>query len=124
MADNKLAVTIEIRDILLSSDEITSLIGDKVFPVIAPTDTEGDFIVYQRDGYKEDFTKMGIARQIPLVYINAVSDDYDRSLTLATSIYEALSGTFTNPYMTIRLEDSTEDYAEGKFIQILQFSID
>lgn len=121
---NKLAVTTEVRSILLASDEIAKMIGDKVFPIVAPNETKGDFIIYQRDGYKQEYTKMGVARQIPTVFVNAVSDDYDRSLRLASLIYEALSGSFSNPDMTIKLEDSTEDYADKKFFQVLQFSID
>lgn len=121
---NKLAVTTEVRSILLASDEIAKMIGDKVFPIVAPNETKGDFIIYQRDGYKQEYTKMGVARQIPTVFVNAVSDDYDRSLRLASLIDEALSGSFSNPDMTIKLEDSTEDYADKKFFQVLQFSID
>jgi hypothetical protein len=121
---NKLAITIEIRSILLDSEEITSLIGKKIFPIVAPLKTEGDFIIYQRDGYKQEYTKMGVVRQIPTVFVNAVSDDYDRSLELASLIYEALEGDFSNPDMTIHLEDSTEDYSEGKYFQVLQFSVE
>lgn len=121
---NKLAITTEVRGILLASEEIAEMIGDKVFPIVAPNETKGDFIIYQRDGYVQEYTKMGVARQIPTVFVNAVSDDYDRSLRLASLIYDALSGSFSNPDMTIKLEDSTEDYADKKFFQVLQFSID
>ena len=121
---NKLAITTEVRGILLETEEITSLIGQKVFPVVAPMNTEGDFIIYQRDGYKQEYTKMGVARQIPTVFVNAVSDDYERSLQLASLIYEALEGSFSNPNMTIHLEDYTEDYSDGKYFQVLQFSVE
>lgn len=121
---NKLAITTEIRSILLDSKEITSLIGKKIFPVVAPLKTEGDFIIYQRDGYKQEYTKMGVSRQIPTVFVNAVSDDYEHSLELASLIYEALEGNFSDPDMTIHLEDSTEDYSEGKYFQVLQFSVE
>ena len=118
---NKLAITTEIRSILLDSEEITSLIGKKIFPVVAPLKTEGDFIIYQRDGYKQEYTKMGVARQIPTVFVNAVSDDYDRSLQLASLIYEALEGQFSNPDMTIHLEDSTEDIQKENTFRCFNF---
>lgn len=121
---NKLTITTEVRALLLENKEITGKIGEKIFPIIAPDNTEGDFIIYQRDGYKQDYTKMGVARQIPIVYVDAVSDDYDRSQELASLIYEALEGTFSNLDMTIHLEDSTEDYADGKYFQVLQFSVE
>lgn len=121
---NKLAITTEVRGILLSDEGITDKIGGKIFPIVAPDGTEGDFIIYQRDGYKQEYTKMGVSRQIPIVYVNAVSDDYDRSQELASLIYDALEGSFTDPEMTIHMEDSTEDYADGKYFQVLQFSIE
>lgn len=121
---SKFKVTTEIRGILLGSPDVFDLVSDKIFPLVAPTDTIGDFIVYQRDGFKQEHTQMGVARQIPIVFVNAVSDDYDRSQELASLIYEALEGTFTDPDMRIHLEDSTEDYEDGKYIQVLQFSIE
>lgn len=116
-------ITTEIRSILLASGEITAVIEEKVFPIIAPENTAGDFIVYQRDGFKQEYTQMGIASQRPLVNVTAVSDNYDRSQDLASLIYDTLSGDFRDPDITIRLEDSTEDFIDNKYIQILQFSI-
>ena len=116
-------VTTEIRAIILSSKEITAIIGNKVFPIIAPEGTNGDFIIYQRDGYKQNDTKFGVALQIPIVNICVISEDYDRSQDLASLIYDSLSRKFNNPNMVIKLEDSTEDYVDKKFIQVLQFSI-
>lgn len=116
-------ITTEIRSILLASGEITAVIEEKVFPIIAPENTAGDFIVYQRDGFKQEYTQMGIASQSPLVNVTAVSDNYDRSQNLASLIYDTLSGDFRDPDITIQLEDSTEDFIDNKYIQILQFSI-
>lgn len=120
---NMFKITAEIRAILLDSEDITKLIGRKIFPVIADENTNGDFIVYQRDGYKQDSTKFGISSQAPIVFVSAVSDDYGRSIDLASLIYDTLSGDFRNPDMHIQLEDSTEDFIDNKFIQVLQFSI-
>lgn len=121
---NKFKITTEIKNLLLASEKIVALVEDKVFPIIALENTNGDFITYQRDGYKQENTKMGVFRQIPIVFVNAISENYDRSQELASLIYDTLSGKYTNPDMTIKLEDSTEDYVDGKYIQILQFSIE
>lgn len=96
-------ITTELRTILLDEPEIVSLVDDRIFPVIAPENTEGDFITYQRDGYKQVYTKMGVADQIPYVNVAAVSGDYDRSQELASLIYGTLSGEFSNPGMYIQL---------------------
>lgn len=121
---NKFNITTVIREILSQDTNIRAMVGNSIFPLVAPIDTVGDLIIYQRDGYKQEYSQMGVTRQIPTVFINAVSDDYDRSQELASLIYEALGGDFSNPTMKIRLEDSTEEYADKKYIQVLQFSIE
>lgn len=123
-ASNKFGITNEIRAILLENPVVSAVVGDKIFPLVAPKDTTGDFIIYQRDEYSIDRAKMGMVTQKCRVYINAVSEDYDRGQQLAAAIFEALEGDFTEPDMRIRLEDSTEDYEAGKYIQILLFSIE
>lgn len=116
-------ITTEVRDILLESESIRLIVDDKIFPVIAPENTKGDFIVYQRDGYKQDSTKFGVYLQTPIVNVTAVCGKYDASQELASLIYDTLSGDFKNPDMHIELEDSTEDFIDNKYIQVLQFSI-
>jgi len=120
---NMFKITSEIRSILINDENISQAIGKKIFPILAPEGTDGDFIVYQRDGFKEDRTKFGVANQSPLIFVSAVSADYGNSINLASIIYEALSGRYKDPDMEIQLEDSTEDYIEGKYIQVLQFII-
>lgn len=121
--NNMFKITTEVRDILMASEEIKSLIDNKIFPLIAPEKTKGDYIAYQRDGYKQDTTKMGVYTQKPLVNVIAVSESYARSQELASLIYDTLSGDFADPDIHIELEDSTEDFIDNKYIQVLQFSI-
>lgn len=121
---NMFKITTEVRAILLASDSIRDIVDEKIFPVITPENTEGDFIVYQRDGYKQGYTQMGVSNQKPIVNVTAVSENYDRSQNLASLIYDTLSGEFTDPDIYIELEDSTEDFIDNKYIQVLQFSIE
>lgn len=120
---NMFRITAGIQSLLLQNGEIKGIVGGKVFPIMAPEGTDGDFIVYQRDELKQDYTKMGVASQTAVIYVTAVSDSYVRSNNLASLIYDTLSGDFENPDIHIQLEDSTEDFIDKKFIQVLQFSI-
>lgn len=123
-SNSKLKITTPIRAILLNNPGIVAMIEDKIFPLVAPKDTDGDFIIYQRDGYSKESTKMGVYKQVPAVYINAISDNYDRSQDLAELIFQSLEGTFSNPTMKITLVDSTEEFVDGKYIQILLFEVE
>ena len=122
-AESKFKITTEIRGILLDEPKLTSIVGEKIFPIKAPKDTPGDFILYQRDEYSKEYNKMAITSQTCKVFVTAISEDYDKSQELAYQINECLEGVFDDPDMAIKLIDSTEDYEDGKFIQVLLFEI-
>lgn len=122
-ADKKFKIITEVVKLLRESEELAAMVGPKIFPIVAPEGTVGDFVSYQRDGPDIESSKMGTALQRSYFYINVVSDDYDRSLDIADTIYDTLEGDFVNPDMRIRLTDYTEDYVDKKFLQVLQFSI-
>lgn len=111
---NMFKITAEIQSLLLQNEEIKALVGNRVFPIMAPEGTDGDFIVYQRDGLKQEYTQMGVASQTAVIYVTAVSDSYVRNNSLASLIYDTLSGDYKDPDMRIQLEDSTEDFIDNK----------
>jgi len=69
---------------------------------------------------------MGVYNDNCKVYVTIVSDSYDRSQEIAEAVNNALEGTFfqnTDNQIQVRLSDSTEDYADNKYIQVLLFEI-
>lgn len=123
-AESKFKITTKVRAALLGRTEITDMIDNRIFPVVAHKDTKGDFIVYQRDEYSKEYSKMGIVSQKCRVYVNAVSEEYNRSQELAYLINECLEGFHTDLAIKVKLVDSTEDFEDGKFIQVLLFEIE
>lgn len=123
-ADSKFGITtIIVNDILLKKEEIVELIDDRIFPVVADKDTVGDFVTYQRDRYSIEATQMGVSNQQCEVMFNVFSESYDKSQKIAEIIAMTLVGSWNSPTMSIRLADSTEDFEDGKFKQILLFEI-
>ena len=113
----------EIRGVLLDDASIMEAVGDNVFPLVADEGPEGDYITLQRDGFIQDTTKMGVARRDPYVYVCVVSADSQRSQDIAGLVVKALEGRYTDPEMEIRLEDDTEEYEAGKYIQVMKFLV-
>ena len=72
--------------------------------------------------HSTQYTAMGLFSQQCRVFINVVSDNYDRSQDIAELILGVLEGDQSNG-LRIRLKDSTEDYEDKKFIQVLLFEI-
>ena len=118
---NHFTITSVLRSLLLQDEKIKAFVNERIFPLQAPLNTDGDFILYQRDGYATYETKMGIFQKEPLVFFNIVSEDYDRSQELAGLVHDCLVGHYDQ--MHISLEDSTEDITDKKFIQVLLLKI-
>jgi len=120
---NPFSATTEIRSLLIADDTLKSLVGGKIYPIVAPEQTEGDFIFYQRDGIKESETKLGTSDMTAIVNIGVISESYERSQQISMAIYKCLEGNYSGDVREIRLKDSTEDLVDKKYIQILQFTI-
>lgn len=115
-----------IRDILLGDFDVNYQVGNHIYPVVAPENTKGDFIVYYRQKYSKTLTKQGVVQDECEVVVLAISENYDDALELASNIDSALTGTHTTEYgckVDILLADSSEAFEDNKYIETLVFSI-
>lgn len=135
---SKISITNAIRTILLDNEEIAAkLLKDdgtyNIFPLFAPDGTVGDFLLYKREEFDLERSKMGIAQEKCKIIINVVSPDYEESQTLAELVYSTLEHDFSEPAkITVQLTDSAEDVDSIKdtsgvacvrYVQILYFTI-
>lgn len=123
-ADKKFKAIRDVKLLLSHSSTIQSFVENKIYALVAPQDTEGDFITLRRDGYRRQDTKMGVALQSSIFYVFAISDSYNRSLDIADAIYDALEGDHHHLDLRIRMEDYAEEYIDQKFVQILKFNLE
>lgn len=122
-ADKKFKAIKDIFSLLSNDPTIQTFVGDKIYPLVAPQDVEGDFIALRRDGYRRQDTKMGVAIQQSVFYVFVISEDYDRSLDIADVVYDVLEGDHPRD-LRIRMDDYTEEYVDQKFIQVLRFNLE
>lgn len=119
-----------VREILMQDQDVNALVGDKIFPLIAQENVEGDFIIYHRAQYSKQSTKMGVYEDECKLALTVVSDNYDSAIAIAAALDNALFGqhTWTNDNgdtfkVNISLDDSTEDFDDNKYIEVLIFNI-
>lgn len=114
-----------IYSILSNDEKLKEYVGNNIYPCYMPRDTKGDAIIYMRDEYIVERTKMGIARQQCRVYLNAVSDNYNKCQDIGELIFLALEGKQSGEgwKVTIEFEDSAEDVEDSKYINVLRFLI-
>ncbi len=121
ISEEHLTVGVYARQRLLADEEIQSLVGEKIYPSIAKDNTEGTFIVYERDSYNVETSKMGIYLEEAQIGYEVVSDDYDEGVQAALAICRVLQGKHGG--FNFELILAREFYEENKFRQILVFKI-
>lgn len=111
---------------LLSADSrLSTLLGNKIFPLIVENNTTYPFIVYKRSDVKANYTKDYYLNDDVSIDIVCVSDNYLSGLEIAVIIREILENKrFKNEGVErIQLDYANEDYLENSFIQTLGFII-
>ena len=77
LSTEKFTVGSYAREYLLGIKAISDLVGTRIYPGIAPEDTVGMFVTYERDSYELFNSKMGIYMQEANIAYEVVSDTYD-----------------------------------------------
>jgi hypothetical protein len=116
----------DLRAILLQDTGITAMVGQDIYPLVAPEGVEGEFIVYGREKYTKEKAKGGVWEDECQVFMTAISDNYDKATTLASLIDNALVGrhNINGHQVDIFLADSTETFEENKYIETLILTIE
>lgn len=114
-----------VRELLIGDSGITAYVGEDVYPLVAPENTKGDFMVYQRDKYSKSWSKMGVYEDECLLYVTIITEDYDRAIELASAVDNVLVGEHNedNYKFFIDLADSSENFEDGKYFEILLLRI-
>lgn len=118
-----------IKVLLLSSNELTELVGRRVFTAVAPEKTAFPFIVYRRAGIIPCSTKdrRSVCDTVRAeITIDAAS--YTQSVDVANAAFNAMQMPCEDmngiEVDEIRLTDSEEYFAEGCYVQNMTFEID
>lgn len=117
-----------IYDRLRSDNSLTEIMnGEKVFPIVAPNETEFPFAVYQRANIVPlQGTKDGRVEDRVTFNVIVCSDSYNKSIEAADKIRELLEMRLMSNdeiYMSETYMTSiTESYESTTFIQQMQFT--
>lgn len=118
-----------IKLLLLQNAEVLDLIGKKIFPIVAPENTEYPFLLYVRTGVSPAYTKdrKSISDTVRLGLTVACAE-YEQSVDIVGAVFKALqcrSGTFDGIEVEeIRMVNSDEDFQDDCFMQNIEFEVD
>jgi len=121
-ANSVTGIGAEVYALLKASKELTAIVGDKIYPMIADEGTTFPFVVYQRSGTAAAGDKDGSEQRVS-VAVTVAADNYRASVEAATAALEALQNHTTEHIDDIRLDSAAEAWYNDTFLQTLNFSL-
>ena len=121
-----ISIAKDLRPILLSKENLTAMVGDNIFPLYAPEDTTGDFILYQRTKGGSYVTQMSVSAEWCEVTFNVVSGGYGKGIDIAEELRKALQDVYVDDNQLVMSDTREEIVGEGnvvKYVQILVFTV-
>lgn len=115
-----------IYSAITSDTELNSVLNNRIYPLVAPNDTELPFVVYNRTNvYSTNHTKDGWLNEDCSFQISVVSNKYEESIELADKVRELFENctisTSSLSITNVRLTSSNEMFNEDEYIQNLYF---
>ncbi len=114
-----------IYAVLSADSRLTTLVNNKIYPVMVNTDTTYPFIVYRRSNITANYTKDFHLEDEVSIDINCFSQTYEEGLKMAGIVRDILEDKrFTDKgIQSIKLESADEDWIDDAYIQTLGFTI-
>lgn len=132
MRDNSLKAGTYLRTILLQNADFMSVIsGDKIFPIIAPSETTYPIITYTRDNIYPQYTKSapcgGWSNSVQVTYKIYTGNDHDSGENIANELRNALEWVSYKDndikIHPIELISATEYFNDDSYCQQLTFNV-
>lgn len=106
----------DIRALLNASTDVTSALGNKIFPLIAPAKTTFPFLVYRRSYYTPQSNKDYDGEKVGIEIV-IVSTQYEEGVDIADAVADALIHHTTDNIDDIVATTMSEDFIEDTFLQ-------
>lgn len=112
----------KVYQILKINDELVNIVGDKIYPLVAESDTPYPFVVFKRTGITPEYTKDWLTMESVSVEIVCASDKYFQSVDMANIIREEMDGLRGGEILETKVDYITEDFIDDTYIQRIGFN--
>ena len=112
----------KVYQILKINDELVNIVGDKIYPLVAESDTSYPFVVFKRTGITPEYSKDWLTMESVSVEIVCASDKYFQSVDMANLIREEMDGLRGGEILETKVDYITEDFIDDAYIQRIGFN--
>lgn len=117
---NKTSISIikELRKILLSNVELKTLVGERIFPLVADVETNYPFIVIKRNSLTVNYSKDILLLDENLLTFSILAEDYEKAVNIAELVRTTLENKKTDFIKDCRITNVTDSFNNIFVIEI------
>ena len=127
MSSSAISATTRIYELLSKDEDLKALVKDNIFPIAAPLETNGDFIVLARQEYKENRNNMLAHEEIATILLNVISTEYIKGLEILERVRSVLrDANFCPDIVFVDGEETITGWGDSgitKYVQTLTFEV-
>lgn len=112
----------KIYELLKANQELTQLVGSRIYPLIIPEGTVFPCVIYERL-FSNNYSKDYLTGSTTIVNITIIALKYSDSLAIAEAVAETLTSYKDSAIKNVTLTDGQESYESGTYIQMLTFKV-
>lgn len=114
-----------IYSILNTNEEIKKIVGNNIYPVVAPLNTKNPYVVYKRQITTQNDNKDS-RYSIVSIELNVYSNNYQQSIQIAELIKNTLENVYNKEVEGFKIKyivstSIDEDYNEDYYSQTMYF---
>jgi hypothetical protein len=114
-----------IYKILTDNEEIKKMVGNNIYPVVAPLNTKNPYVVYKRQISVQNDNKDSRYSMVS-IEINVYSNNYQESIKVAELVKNTLENVYNKEVESFKIKyivstSIDEDYNEDYYSQTMYF---
>ena len=107
---SSISIIRQIRSILLNNSSLVSLVGNKIFPLVAEAETKNPFIVIKKNSLTVSYTKDSNINDDNLIILSIIADDYEKVVQIAEEVRNSLENYRDNFILESRITNVSDNY--------------
>ena len=107
---SSISIIRQIRSILLNNSSLVSLVGNKIFPLVAEAETKNPFIVIKKNSLTVSYTKDFNINDDNLIILSIIADDYEKVVQIAEEVRNSLENYRDNFILESRITNVSDNH--------------
>lgn len=122
MRETAISTNKHIYQLLISDSGLTEMVGDKIYPLVAEESVNYPFIIFTKETVEGNYNKDFLLYDTVTISVAIAANKYFQTVQIAERVRSILENYTDSYFLSIVLDNVTEEYIEDAYVQQLQFS--